>query len=77
MAVEAGLHILAETPIAHRLTEADALIAAARRRGLKVEVAEQFHRRPRSSSSWPCSPPGCSGASTPPSTTSPGTATTG
>src|SRR5688500_12228149 len=45
-AVEAGLHVLTETPIAHRLSEADAVIAAAARRGVKVEVAEQFHRRP-------------------------------
>jgi predicted dehydrogenase len=46
MAVEHGLHVLVETPIAHKLAEADAIIAAARQRGLKVEVAEQFHRRP-------------------------------
>jgi predicted dehydrogenase len=46
MAVEAGLHVLLETPIAHKLSEADAIIAAAQARGLKVEVAEQFHRRP-------------------------------
>jgi predicted dehydrogenase len=46
MAVEHGLHILTETPIAHKLSEADAIIAAAQERGLKVEVAEQFHRRP-------------------------------
>ncbi len=46
MAVEHGLHILTETPIAHKLIEADAIIAAARQRGLKVEVSEQFHRRP-------------------------------
>jgi predicted dehydrogenase len=46
MAVEAGLHVLLETPIAHKLSEADAIIAAAQGRGLKVEVAEQFHRRP-------------------------------
>jgi predicted dehydrogenase len=46
MAVEAGLHALLETPIAHKLAEADAIIAAAARRGVKVEVAEQFHRRP-------------------------------
>ncbi len=45
-AVEAGLHVLLETPIAHRLREADAIIAAAATRGLKIEVAEQFHRRP-------------------------------
>ncbi len=46
MAVEHGLHVLLETPIAHKLSEADAIIAAADRRGLKIEVAEQFHRRP-------------------------------
>lgn len=46
MAVEAGLHVLLETPIAHKLSEADAIIAAAGARGLKIEVAEQFHRRP-------------------------------
>jgi predicted dehydrogenase len=46
MAVEAGLHVLLETPIAHRLAEADVIIQAADQRGLKIEVAEQFHRRP-------------------------------
>jgi predicted dehydrogenase len=46
MAVEHGLHALLETPIAHRLSEADAIIAAAQRRGVKIEIAEQFHRRP-------------------------------
>lgn len=46
MAVEAGLHVLLETPIAHKLSEADAIIAAAHQRGLKIEVAEQFHKRP-------------------------------
>jgi len=46
MAVEHGLHVLLETPIAHKLREADAIITAARERGLKIEVAEQFHRRP-------------------------------
>lgn len=45
-AVEQGLHVLLETPIAHKLSEADAIIAAAARRGVKIEVAEQFHRRP-------------------------------
>lgn len=45
-AVEAGLHVLLETPIAHKLAEADAIIAAAQARGRKIEVAEQFHRRP-------------------------------
>lgn len=46
MAVEHGLHVLLETPITHKLNEADAIISAANERGLKVEVAEQFHRRP-------------------------------
>jgi len=46
MAVEHGLHVLLETPIASELSEADAIIDAARERGLKIEVAEQFHRRP-------------------------------
>jgi predicted dehydrogenase len=46
MALEHGLHVLLETPIAHQLSEADAIIEAARERGLKVEVSEQFHRRP-------------------------------
>jgi predicted dehydrogenase len=46
MAVEAGLHVLLETPIAHDLSEADAIIRTAAERGLKIEVAEQFHRRP-------------------------------
>jgi len=46
MAIEHGLHVLVETPIAHKLSEADAIITAAQRRGVKIEVAEQFHRRP-------------------------------
>ncbi|HEY5270027.1 MAG TPA: Gfo/Idh/MocA family oxidoreductase [Anaerolineales bacterium] len=46
MAIEHRLHVLLETPIAHKLSEADAIIRAGRQRGLKVEVAEQFHRRP-------------------------------
>jgi predicted dehydrogenase len=46
MAVEHNLHILTETPIAHKLSEADAIIQTASERGLKVEVSEQFHRRP-------------------------------
>jgi predicted dehydrogenase len=46
MAVESGLHVLLETPIAHDLKQADAIIGAAKERGLKIEVAEQFHRRP-------------------------------
>jgi len=46
MAVEHGLHVLLETPIAHQLSEADAIITAAQQHSLKIEVAEQFHRRP-------------------------------
>jgi predicted dehydrogenase len=46
MAVESGLHVLLETPIAHKLAEADAIIRAAEARDLKIEVAEQFHLRP-------------------------------
>jgi predicted dehydrogenase len=46
MAAEQGLNLLLETPIAHDLREADAIVAAARARGRKIEVAEQFHRRP-------------------------------
>lgn len=46
MAVESGLHVLLETPIAQTLSEADAIISAAEKRRLKIEVAEQFHRRP-------------------------------
>ncbi|MHB0858758.1 MAG: Gfo/Idh/MocA family protein [Anaerolineae bacterium] len=46
MAVQHGLHVLVETPIAHDLSVADAIIATAAERGLKVEVSEQFHRRP-------------------------------
>jgi predicted dehydrogenase len=46
MAVQAGLHVLLETPIAHKLSEADAIISMAQDRGLKIEIAEQFHRRP-------------------------------
>jgi predicted dehydrogenase len=46
MAVEAGLNVLLETPIAHKLSEADAIIAAAKTRDVQIEVAEQFHRRP-------------------------------
>jgi predicted dehydrogenase len=46
IAVEHGLHVLLETPIAQNLREADRIIEVATVRGLKIEVAEQFHRRP-------------------------------
>ena len=45
-AVELGLHALLETPIAHDLSDADAIISGANARGLKIEVAEQYYRRP-------------------------------
>ena len=45
-AVENGFHILTETPIAHDRAEADAIVRNAEERGLRVEIAEQFHRRP-------------------------------
>jgi predicted dehydrogenase len=44
--VELGLHTLLETPIAHDLADADAIIVESTARGLKVEVAEQYYRRP-------------------------------
>jgi predicted dehydrogenase len=46
LALEHGLHVLLETPLAHDLAESDRLIATAERHQLKIEVAEQFHRRP-------------------------------
>ncbi len=46
MAIQNGLNVLLETPIAHKLSEADTIIRTARQHNLKVEVAEQFHRRP-------------------------------
>ena len=46
MAVQHGLNVLLETPIAYDLAEADAIIKAAGERHVKIEVAEQFHRRP-------------------------------
>jgi len=42
--IDLGLHVLLETPIANRLDDADAIIAKAN--NLKVEVAEQYYRRP-------------------------------
>jgi predicted dehydrogenase len=44
--VELGLNALLETPIAHALADADAIIAEARAQNLKIEVAEQYYRRP-------------------------------
>lgn len=45
-AAEAGLHLLLETPVALDLDEGAAILGASAARGLKVEVAEQFHLRP-------------------------------
>lgn len=44
--IELGLHALLETPIANSLDDADAIIKGAEANGLKVEVAEQYYRRP-------------------------------
>lgn len=44
--VDLGLHALLETPIAHDLADADAIIHIAQAKGLKIEVAEQYYRRP-------------------------------
>jgi predicted dehydrogenase len=44
--VEMGLHVLLETPIANSLDDANAIISGAKANNLKVEVAEQYYRRP-------------------------------
>ena len=44
--IELGLHALLETPITEDLGDADAIIEGAEARNLKVEVAEQYYRRP-------------------------------
>jgi predicted dehydrogenase len=44
--IELGLHALLETPIANSLNDADAIISGAEAKNLKVEVAEQYYRRP-------------------------------
>ncbi|HET9589936.1 MAG TPA: Gfo/Idh/MocA family oxidoreductase [Anaerolineales bacterium] len=41
-----GLHALLETPIAENLEDADVIIKGAEAKALKVEVAEQYYRRP-------------------------------
>jgi predicted dehydrogenase len=45
-AVENGFHVLTETPLAPDPAIGRRIIETAGRLGLKVEVAEQFHRRP-------------------------------
>jgi predicted dehydrogenase len=44
--IELGLHALLETPIANNLDDADAIIRGAGANNLRVEVAEQYYRRP-------------------------------
>src|SRR6266498_5867770 len=44
--IELGLHALLETPIANSLDDVDAIIEGAAAKNLKVEVAEQYYRRP-------------------------------
>jgi predicted dehydrogenase len=44
--IDLGLHALLETPIANSLEDADAIIQGAEAQHLKVEVAEQYYRRP-------------------------------
>src|SRR6266542_5513560 len=44
--IELGLHALLETPIANSLNDADAIIRGAEANNIKVEVAEQYYRRP-------------------------------
>ena len=44
--IELGLHALLETPIAENLEDADAIINGAKAQNRKVEVAEQYYRRP-------------------------------
>lgn len=44
--VELGMHALLEAPVAHDLAQADDIIETASKRNLKVEVAEQYYRRP-------------------------------
>jgi len=46
MALDAGRHVLVEKPIARTLDEADAMIGAARKAGLALMTAEQFHFMP-------------------------------
>lgn len=44
--IELGLHALLETPIANSLEDSDAIILGGEANNLKVEVAEQYYRRP-------------------------------
>jgi predicted dehydrogenase len=44
--IELGLHTLLETPIANSLSDVHEIIKMAEAQNLKVEVAEQYYRRP-------------------------------
>jgi len=44
--IDIGLHALLETPIANSLEDADTIVKGAAAQNLKVEVAEQYYRRP-------------------------------
>ena len=44
--IDLGLHCLLETPISEDLHDADAILHGAQAQNLKVEVAEQYYRRP-------------------------------
>ena len=43
--IDAGVSVMTETPIATQLEDADAMIAAAREKGVKLETAENYYRR--------------------------------
>ena len=45
-ALERGISVIAETPIASTLEDTDRMIAAAKQSGSKLEVAENFYRTP-------------------------------
>ena len=45
-ALEAGKHVLVEKPFVHRLEEAEALVALAGSRGLRLVVAQNYRWRP-------------------------------
>ena len=51
-AVERGLHVLLETPIAHKLSEADAIIGAPARKGWRSRSPSSIISTPTNRSSW-------------------------
>jgi predicted dehydrogenase len=46
-AIETGVHVLAETPIASTMEGAHRVLSAARARNIKIEYAENYFRTPR------------------------------